>query len=80
MVGKYVYITRKADNGTITNVKRNSPLSESDGGRIPFNICILRKAAMMRYGDLLVARASSLAKAVAPAIRQFGQAAGELFA
>ena len=80
MVGTYVYITRKGDNGTFTNVKRNSPLSDSDGGRIPFNICILRKAAMMRYGDLLVARASSLAKAVAPATRQFGQASGEPFA
>ena len=80
MVGTYVYIARKGDNGTFTNVKRKSPLSDSDGGRIPFNIYILRKAAMMRYGDLLVARASSLAKAVAPATRQFGQAAGELFA
>ena len=80
MVGTCVYITRKGDNGTVTNVKRNSPLSESDGGGIPFNICILRKAAMMRYGDLLVARASSLAKAVAPALRQFGQAVRELFA
>ena len=80
MVGTYVYIARKGDNGTFTNVKRKSPLSDSDGGRIPFNICILRKAAMMRYGDLLVARASSLAKAVAPATRQFGQASGEPFA